>query len=162
MKLKNKSNLDELNQDCNAINPKTNGPRRKPQDGIIRWLSAMHAIYDSDKNNVGQRLGSIHRNFDPHIGFLTTHCSSKALLSTISPFPEVAYKIELKRDIGFQFSGIAEEVTKWRSNLMSDIVESDYPYPINTSFIMDYLNRDVSWVSQVNKAYIHIYHKRQQ
>ncbi len=104
----------------------------------------MHVVYDSNKNDVGQWLGSIHRNFDPHIGFLTTHYSSKALLSAISPFPKVAYKIEHKRNIGFQFSGSAKEIIKWRRNLMSDVGESDHPYPINTSLIMKFLNRDVS------------------
>lgn len=63
-------NLTELNQACNAINANTRRIRRNPKDGAVRWLSAMHVVYNGGKDDVKRCLQGIPLLFSPDAGFL--------------------------------------------------------------------------------------------
>jgi len=157
LKVDNDPNLAELKQSCNAIDARINELRYKPKDDTVHWLSAMHAVYDSNKSDVKRWLQAIHYNFAPDTGFLTTHRRSAQLLSSVSPFKA---DFHIARRVTRKVKGTLPKTTKCRRDLMRDIEKSDYPYPLIRGFIVNYLKGDVSWERQLEESAIHIYTRR--
>lgn len=162
MKVKEDSNLAELNQANNVIDARINEIRCKPKDDTVRWLSAMHAVYDGNKDDVSRWLQGIQLLFSLDAGFLTTHNFKKHLLLAAPLFSENNYKGKFyrDRDVSSQLEGVVEKTTAWRRALRDSTFErSHYPDDLDIGRIKNYLKSNVTWERQLEKASIHIYHK---
>lgn len=160
-KVKNDPNLAELTQACDAIASRTDGLRSEPQYAATRWLSAMHAVYASNKDDVRRWLQSIHYNFAPDTGFLTTHRQSAWVFPSVSPFKDNIHIARRIANMDAKIKGTLPQTTDWRRILMRDMnEETDYQYPFDGRFIVNYLKNDVSWERQVSEAAAHIYTRR--
>lgn len=163
--VENDANLAELNKACNTIDSRINEIRCQPKDNIVRWLSAMHTVYDNEKGDVSRQLQGIQLLFSPDAGFLTTHNSKEHLLPIGSLFSENDYqgKFYRDRDIPSQFGGSVEKTIAWRRSLPDSVLERlHYSDDLDILLIENFSSLKVTWEDQLEESAIHIYHKRQQ
>ena len=85
-----------------------------------RWISAIHAVYDENKDDIKQSLKSLRNRFYPHVCFVSTHDSKKSLLKEVWPFSSKPRKTELS----LQFNGELTKITEWRRNLNKTLSQS--------------------------------------
>ena len=96
-----------------------------------RWVSAIHPVYDENKDEVKQSFKCLRNRFYPHVCFVSTHDSKKYLLSDVWPFSSKPRKTKLSP----QFNGELKEITEWRKERNS-ILSHGY---------LGYLNKSVTW-----------------
>lgn len=161
-KVNNAPDLAELTQACDAIASRTDGLRTEPQGGAARWLSAMHAVYASNKDDVRRWLQSIHHNFAPDTGFLTTHRQGDWLLPGVSPFNKnnLLYNLLEKYTIPPKLVGGLPVTTGWRSETSRGLTQRFPQAPGIIPNFLDNPNQPVNWERQVNEAAAHIYTRR--
>lgn len=112
----------------------------------ICWISAIHAVYDENKENLKGDLSDIVNRLAPDIWFTSTHYHSKSLLSEVCAFCYGDYTSEwMHGNIPAQFSGNLEGVTQQRKNLRSVILQQELPSDVDRDFISNYLNSSVPW-----------------
>ena len=157
------SNLRHLRLACEIISPQVSSLTNSPlltnptsMVGVNRntawatawqsdsWVSALHTVYDANKDDMRRSLSSIVNKLNPHKCFATTHSSSENLLQEVWDFMDYD-KYHLSRPtIEPQFSGALPEITQWRKNLNSAL-------HINHR----YLDRDVTWEWRHPECMIH-------
>ena len=99
------------------------------------WVSALHTIYEGNKDNVQRWLSFIVDKLNPDLCFATTHSSNSTLLSEVWGFMDYnEYHYLFTPPIEPQFKGALPEITQWRSKLNSAL-------KINHN----YLNNNVTW-----------------
>ena len=96
------------------------------------WISAIHPVYDGNKDDVKQSLKSLRTRLDPDVCFVSTHSFKKDLLSEVWPFYLDAPKTIPPLS---QFNGKLTEITEWRKKLNNKLFLSPHPY----------LNNSVTW-----------------
>ncbi len=98
------------------------------------WVSALHTVYDANKDTVQQWLSAIVNRLHPSKCFATTHSSKYDLLQEVWNFMDLdAYHIPMLT-IEPQFRGVLPKITRWRKNLNSAL-QIDHSY----------LDRNVTW-----------------
>ena len=100
-------------------------------------ISAIHAIYDDNKNAVQQSLKLLVDRLNPDVCFASTHIKSKPLLSEVWSFADDRYDVISHDDVQPSFVGELEVITQWRRKLYSKLLY------INR--ILDYLDNPVTW-----------------
>ena len=93
------------------------------------WISAIHSVYDGNKDDVKQSLESLVDRLSPDVCFVSTHYSKESLLSEVWPFASTNNK-----NVDPQFNGTLTEITRWRRDLNSTLSQSH-----------GYLNSSVTW-----------------
>ncbi len=78
------------------------------------WISAIHPVYDGNKDDVKQSLKSLRTRLDPDVCFVSTHSFKKDLLSEVWPFYLDAPKTIPPLS---QFNGKLTEITEWRKKV---------------------------------------------
>ena len=98
-----------------------------------RWISAIHPVYDENKDPVKQLLKSLRNILDPDVCFVSTHDSKKHLLPEVWPFYN---PLDLDKTVppSLQFNGELKQITRWRRDLNSTLSQSH-----------GYLNSSVTW-----------------
>lgn len=154
--------LSRLSQVCDLIEMQnvSHSPYRKPSAEDTRWLSAIHAVYDTNEGDVQKCLCELGKLVSPNVVFLTTHYKEDSLLCKASPFRNNQYEFN-KRDVSPSLSGEFREVTNLRKGI-SEKVQTELPNPpgVDTNLIRKYLKGNVKW--NWRTAAIHIYTRRQQ
>ena len=102
------------------------------------WVSAIHAVYDDNKDDVQCSLKSLVDRLTPDICFASTHIKSKPLLSEVWSFADRSYDVISHDDVQHHFFGTLDEITQWRKQLNSNLPQID---PILGRF----LNNPVTW-----------------
>ena len=138
-------NLSYLSRACDVIKPR---PLIIREEGDIErigsapnsnvWVSAIHAVYDDNKDDVQCSLKSLVDRLAPDICFASTHIASKKLLSEVWSFANDRYDIISHDDVQRHFLGTLDEITQWRRQLNSSLPQID---PILGRF----LNNPVTW-----------------
>lgn len=121
-KLYNQKLYNHLGPVCEIIKPnyyKDIGQVEFAQNSD-RWISAIHAVYDENKDDIKQSLKSLRNRFYPHVCFVSTHESKKSLLKEVWPFSSKPRKTELS----LQFNGELTKITEWRRNLNKTLSQS--------------------------------------
>lgn len=121
-KLYNQKLYNHLGPVCEIIKPnyyKDIGQVELAQSSD-RWISAIHAVYDENKDDIKQSLKSLRNRFYPHVCFVSTHESKKSLLKEVWPFSSKPRKTELS----LQFNGELTKITEWRRNLNKTLSQS--------------------------------------
>ena len=95
-----------------------------------RWVSAIHPVYDENKDDIRQSLKCLRNRFYPHVCFVSTHDSKKDLLSKVWPFSSKPRKTILS----LPFNDELKKITEWRRKLNKTLLN---PH--------DYLNKPVRW-----------------
>ena len=123
-KLYNQKLYNHLGPVCEIIKPnyyKDIGQAELAQSSDRdRWISAIHAVYDENKDDIKQSLKSLRNRFYPHVCFVSTHDSKKSLLKEVWPFSSKPRKTELS----LQFNGELTKITEWRRNLNKTLSQS--------------------------------------
>lgn len=65
-----------------------------------RWISAIHAVYDENKDDVKQSLESLVDRLHPDTCFVSTHSSKDSLLSDVWPFAPTSGSFGMRVAIG--------------------------------------------------------------
>ena len=103
------------------------------------WISAIHLVYEDNKDNARHNLSSLVSMLNPNICFATTHSSKYGLLEEVWDFIDYnKYRLP-ELTIQQQFSGVLPEITQWRKNLNSAL---QINYRKNNR---DYLDSNVTW-----------------
>ncbi len=121
-KLYNQKLYNHLGPVCEIIKPnyyKDIGKVELAQSSD-RWISAIHVVYDENKDDVKQSLKSLRNRFYPHVCFVSSHESKKSLLKEVWPFSSKPRKTELS----LQFNGELTKITEWRRNLNKTLSQS--------------------------------------
>ena len=143
--------LPYLGQACELIDTRADMPfGRNPQNNEIIWLSAIHAAFSANKDEVKKKLACLTDALRPSAGFITSPNIRSKVAKCASPFYRNEYK-EYSRGIPGIFTGKLQETTRVRRELLDSL---DYPDGISTKF----LNRRVTW--KWSEVVIHI-HTRQ-
>ena len=108
------------------------------------WVSAIHAVYDDNKNAVQQSLNSLVDRLNPDVCFTSTHSKSKSLLSEVWSFADDGYDVICQDNVQSSFSGELEAITQWRRQLNSNLPQSD-PILENLDPVRYYLDNPVRW-----------------
>ena len=98
------------------------------------WISAIHTVYDDNKDIVQQSLKSLVDRLNPDVCFASTHSSRENLLSEVWPFADNTYYGICPNYVQTQFYGELEKITQWRRRLNSKLPK-----------IHNYLNNAVTW-----------------
>ena len=99
-----------------------------------RWVSAMHVIYDDNRDDIQHWLNVLVSNSSPNVCFATTHFSKGNLLQEAWGFMDYDEYYLPPLTITPQFRGVLSEITRWRKSLNSTL-------QINHRF----LERNVTW-----------------
>ena len=99
------------------------------------WLSAIHAVYPNNVEDINSSLVYLVSTNKPDVGFLTghDHVGQDALLQKASPFENSQF-VRRMATLDPKFGGFLPEVTRWR-RLLNDKMISRHRY----------LDRDVGW-----------------
>ncbi len=124
---------NHLGRVCEIINPnyyKGIGQVELAQSSD-RWISAIHVVYDENKDDIKQSLESLVDRLHPDTCFVSTHSSKDSLLSDVWPFAPTSRKnIYLQP----QFNGELTKITQWRKKRNNTLSQSH-----------DYLTSPVKW-----------------
>jgi hypothetical protein len=101
------------------------------------WVSAIHAVYDDNKNVLQQSLKLLVDRFKPDVCFASTHILSKPLLSEVWSFADDRYDVISHDDVQPSFVDELAEITQWRRELNSNLPQIDP--------ILWYLDSPVTW-----------------
>ncbi len=120
-------------------------------DGASQLLTAIHAVYDANKEPVQKDLRRLGRRLRPNGCLLTTYSGYWQLLDDVSPLRGAPGYVE--RTTGFpnpirvqsQFDGTVKEVFEWRKTLWRSLNLPLGAEGINYWFIKNMLNQPVSW-----------------
>ena len=121
-KLYNQKLYNHLGPVCEIIKPnyyKDIGQVELAQSSD-RWISAIHAVYDENKDDIKQSLESLVDRLHPDTCFVSTHESKKSLLKEVWPFSSKPRKTELS----LQFNSELTKITEWRRNLNKTLSQS--------------------------------------
>ena len=100
-------------------------------------ISAIHAVYDVNKEDVKHSLKSLVDRLNPDVCFASTHIKSKPLLSEVWSFADDRYDVISHDDVQPSFVDELEVITQWRRKLYSKLLYIDR--------ILDYLDKPVTW-----------------
>ncbi len=129
--LYNQKLYNHLGPVCEIIKPKYDIERvESARSSDHRWISAIHSVYDGNKDPVRQSLKNLINRFSPQVGFVSTHDSKESLLSEVLPF----YFDPDEKNPSPQFNGKLTKITQWRQKLNKTFSK---PHP--------YLNKPVTW-----------------
>ncbi len=117
------------------------------------WVSAIHAVYEENKENLKGGLSDLINRITPDIWFSTTYNDSydkgTYLLLEVCDFCSSEYHPERMEFDRPQLSGNLEGVTQWRRDLCSSVLPSGAPLSLkreDRQFIENYLTKSpVSW-----------------
>ena len=86
------------------------------------WLSAIHAVYSNNTQQVKAQLANLHRISSPDIGFLSGryHTRQSSLFQKVSPFANPQYKFS-SRKITSKSHTQLPNITAWRRRLNTQI-----------------------------------------
>ena len=128
----------------NSIEKATAGLRRHPSEEC--WLSAIHAVYQSNVSDVGQWLKALCDRVDPDTGFLTTFNRKIHLAHIASPFSHETYHRRYL-GIGGGLTGNLPSVTALRQAMFQSLELSGAlsTRAIDTQLVRNYLPRPVNW-----------------
>ncbi len=123
----------------------------EPISGASRLLTAVHAVYESNKQTLQNDLRRLTKRLRPSGCFLTTYSGFGQLLDDVSPL--LGDSRYTKRTTGFpneirvqrQFSGTVEDVFEWRRKLWTDLNIPLGVEGINYWFVRNMLSQSVSW-----------------
>ena len=101
------------------------------------WVSAIHAVYDDNKDVLQQSLKLLVDRFNPDVCFASTHILSKPLLSEVWSFADDRYDVISHDDVQPSFVDELAEITQWRRELNSNLPQIDP--------ILWYLDSPVTW-----------------
>lgn len=105
------------------------------------WLSAIHAVYNTNKEAVTQELEVLYNNFSPSAGFVTSHGYHERMLESISPFDLGRYA----KTNGVDRSGFRGELpitTQARKDMLAIIRQHT---SLNTGIVERFLSNPVTW-----------------
>ncbi len=136
------SRLRHVSLACEIIKSEINPPSSKLTSNRVWvepwksecWVSAVHLVYDENKDSVRQNLPSLLSVFEPDVCFATTHSSKVTLLREVWSFIDYSEHSLPEITIEPQFRGTLPEITQWRRNLNSAL-QIDHRY----------LDRNVTW-----------------
>lgn len=152
--------LSHLSQACDLIETQIVSHRlaRKSSADEICWLSAIHAVYDKNQDDVRKRLSELGKWVSPNVVFLTTHYKEDSLLYKASPFHNNQYEFSAW-DVLPLLSGEFRRTTNLRKRI-SEKIETELPNPsgIDINLVKNYLKGSVKW--DWRTAAIHIYTSR--
>ena len=153
--------LASLSEACDLIHTKTLATGENPAiyRRYSRWVSAMHVVYNDNREDVKKGLHKLYNVMMPHVGFITYHSSSYDLAKSISPFKIKKYK-SLKTKVPFL-------LTEPLSNLFSskiwcvryDLYDHMSSHFKDDCFVHTYLTRTIPW--EPSGADCLVYTKRQ-
>ena len=104
------------------------------------WLSAVHVVYDSNKEVVQNRLEEFKDQLNPDMGFITTFSDKVRLARLVSPFgTDVNYRFTYPNPRR-QFNGNVELITNFRTALSAHILQQRGLSLTENRFIENYLN----------------------
>ena len=148
----------------------TRGMTTKGEESLLigpeeeRWVSAIHAIYDSNKFQVQNDLAEIATKIDPAAGFISGHVStwrflaSQAVerLKSVSPFEGGVYDVG-SGDVNPEFFGWLPCVTNWREQRHGEVeaIARLREFEGNDLIRNGYLSRNVYWKWPTAKCLIY-------
>ena len=100
-------------------------------------ISAIHAVYDVNKEDVKHSLKSLVDRLNPDVCLASTHIANRNLLSEVWSFADRSYDVSSHDDVQPSFVGELEVITQWRRKLYSKLLYIDR--------ILDYLDNPVTW-----------------
>ena len=116
------------------------------------WLSALHAVYESNLNPLRDTLGRLKNQLNPEIGFVTSHYFKEYFIRSVSPFEgDSRYrKYAFNNFIEHKFQGELPYITGFRESLHRSIFQRQgnpdlSRYGVNLDFVKNYLNNPVTW-----------------
>ena len=157
-------NLSYLSRACEVIQPSIIQVGDIERIGFAPngsfWVSAIHAVYDDNKEDVQYLLKSLVDRLNPNVCFTSTHnnSKSKSLLSEVCSFAFAydKYATLYRGRAQPSFVDELEAITQWRRKLYSNFLyiihTLDYPR------IWGYLDQPVTW--QWADSIVHVYNRR--
>lgn len=140
--------LPYLGQACELIDTRADMPfGRNPQNNEIIWLSAIHAAFSANKDEVKRTLACLTDALRPSAGFITSPNIRSKVAKCVSPFYRNEYK-EYSRSIPGIFTGELQETTGARRELLGSL---QYPDAISLRF----LRNQVTWEWRNVDVHIH-------
>ena len=136
--------LHSISLSLEAITPSTRTsaqPLAGSEESENCWLSAIHAVYESNKYDLSRILKHYRDQLNPNLGFITTHRQKRDENFYASPFEYDKRYNRVNVNIQPQFAGKLPQTTRWRQKLSSDIRRNG----INGGRIGRYLNNPVDW-----------------
>ena len=100
-------------------------------------MSAIHAVYNENRDDVQRSLRSIVDRLDPDVCFASTHFSSRNLLSEVWSFADNRYDVICHDNVQPSFRDELKAITQWRKKLNSNLPQTDP--------ILGYLDNRVTW-----------------
>ena len=99
------------------------------------WLTAIHAVYPNNVEEINSSLGYLASTNEPHVGILTghNHTGQGDLLQRVSPF-EGTHFVRRMSTFDPVFNDFLPEVTRWR-RLLNEQMNSPHRY----------LDKEVTW-----------------
>ena len=119
--------LRQLSKSAEMIEARCNKPESLFPYKILaeeeRWLSAIHAVYSSNVEEVKGDLAKICYIAKPNVGFLSGHNHNQqyGLLQQASPFSSPQYK-QWRLGLVPQFENFLPKITQWRRSLNTRMI----------------------------------------
>ena len=156
LEVQNHRELENLNYAMRLIEGRTyTNPSEISKRSVSTecWLSAIHAVYDSNKSDITPTLELLESELSPTAGFITHFADPKGrireLARSVSPFKSSDYNTLPYDDISPQFTGELLQTTEFRRGLIGKV---------HSSHVQNYLRGSVTW--EWNPAGALIYTKR--
>ena len=107
------------------------------------WLSAIHAVYDTNLGYVKDALRRYKDDLNPDLGFITSFHLKEGLVLAASPFQNDDRYVGSAGNFAPQFDGILANITGLRRG-MTEIIE-DAELVVERGMTMGYLRSAVTW-----------------
>ena len=108
------------------------------------WLSAIHAVYPVNKEQVQGRLAFLYEHYSPTVGFITSHSRNSYLVDSISPVEVPRY--QMSQWVSGELLGDALPITtQMRKDVLTSIRNRLSPVRGNLGIIDPFLRKSVTW-----------------
>ena len=107
------------------------------------WLSAIHAVYDTNLGYVKEALKGYKDDLNPYLGFITSFRGKESLVRAASPFQNDGRYVSRTGHFAPQFDGTLENITSLRRGIAESIADAEIRG--DQDLIPNFLRGDVTW-----------------
>ena len=151
--------LASLSEACDLVSIETLAAGEDPtiDPKYSRWMSAMHVLYNENREDVKKELYRLSNAITAHVGFITYHSSSYALAKSVSPFNSEGYEL-LSPDVQLLLKQPDSFSNPKIWNVRYDLCDQIDRYVEDDWFVRNYLSGNIPW--KPSRANWLIYTKR--
>lgn len=145
--IKKRDELARLREACNLVSIETLTEEDVPaiHPGHDSWMSAMHVVYNDNKEDVQNELHRLSNTTNPHVGFISYHYSSYSLAKSVSPFENKNYQ-RLITNVPFLFTEPFSNIFSSKLwNVRYDLYDQVEKYVEDKGFVQNYLPGNLPW-----------------